>query len=157
MNFKMKVIAKELLCIAVAFLAVVRCDASASYDPSQNVAGAGSPVPVTTTKTLRPTLEWTGSKETDVVYDLVVCEGKTESHGYWIPGKTIRHREGITTTKYKLEKPLSPGTVYVWSVRSRSGKGTSKWAEYMDGDWSRLQTEPRRHNILCPFKTPGPS
>jgi hypothetical protein len=162
MNFAVRVITKELLCIGVAFLAGARCNGSATNDPPQNVAvppaqsaEARLPVPVTTLKTLRPQFEWTAPNEAGVVYDLVICEGMAESHGYWIPGKTIHHREGITTTKYALEQPLSPDTIYVWSVRARSGNRVSKWTEYLDGDWSRLQTGPRRHNILWPFKTPG--
>ena len=155
-------IAKELLCINAALLAAIPYLGNATHDRLRNsavplVQAADSrwTVPVPTIQTLCPTFEWTAAKETGVVYDLIICEGVAETHGYWTAGKAVHHREGITTTKYTHAQPLQPNTIYVWSVRSRSGDKSSKWAEYMDGDWSCLQTGPRRNEILWPFKTPA--
>jgi hypothetical protein len=158
----LKDIAKELLFISAAFATAIPFSGSATHDPIKNItvplvkaAESRWTVPVPTIATLRPTFEWTAAKETGAVYELIICEGVTESHGYWIAGKTVHHGEGIATTRYTPEQPLSPNTIYVWSVRSRCGDQTSKWAEYMDGDWSRLQKGACRNDILRPFKTPG--
>jgi len=158
----MNAIAKEWICGNFAFLSTILYTGNATLDRSTNVALPPAPVtesrsavPVQTIATLQPTFAWSASKDSGVVYDLVVCEGLIESHGYWIPGKTVYHREGITNTSCTIEKPLSTNTIFVWSVRTRSGNRTSKWAEYMDRDWSHLEKGPHRNNILWPFKTPG--
>ena len=155
-------VANELLCLGIAFLTAIPYAGSAIHDPIRNftiapvqAAEARETVPVQTITTLQPIFEWSAPKEPGVVYDLVIYEGITESHGYWIAGKRVHYREGITTTRYTVEKPLSPNTIYVWSVRTHTEHGTSKWAEYLDRDWSKLKTGPHRNDILMPFKTPG--
>jgi len=154
----MKAFAKQLICGNFAFLSTILYTGNPAFDPSTNVGMLAtevrSAVPVQTITTLQPIFAWSASQDSGAVYDLVVCEGLIEGHGYWIPGKTVYHCEGITNTSHMVQKPLSTNTIYVWSVRARSGKMTSKWAEYMDRDWSHLQKGPRRNNILWPFKTP---
>ena len=155
-------IASQLLCLGLGFLTAIPYGGSAIHNSVRNFtiapvqAGeARGTVLVPTITTLQPTFEWTAPKEPGVVYDLVIYEGMSESHGYWIAGKKVHYCEGITTTRYTLEKPLSPNMIYVWSVRTHSGHGASKWAEYLDRDWSKLKTAPHRNDILLPFKTPG--
>jgi hypothetical protein len=157
-----RVILKESLCISFALLAVALCNGCATHDLSRN--GAIPPgkvpdwrvtVPVTTIETLQPAFAWAPSKESGVSYDLIICVGINEPHGYWIPGKTAYYRQGITTATHTLEQPLVPGTVYVWSVRARSGNRTSLWAAYNDSDPSLFQKGRRRYNMMYPFKTPG--
>lgn len=139
---------KELLCISVAFLAVALFNGCATQDLSRNV-------PVTTVGTLQPTFEWTAPKESGVSYDLIICVGINEHHGFWAPGKTAYYRQGLTMTTHTLDQPLLPGTVYVWSVRARSGNRTSQWAAYSDGNPSLSQKGRRRYSAMYPFKTPG--
>jgi hypothetical protein len=125
------------LCITAAFLTVVLCNGCAAHD---------LPVPITTIGTLQPTLAWTPPTKSRVTYDLIICLGVDKGHGLWIPGKTVYYRQGIQTTTHTVGQPLSPGTVYVWSVRTRSEKGTSDWAARSDG---------LRYNVISRFKTPG--
>ena len=154
-------IANELLCMSAACLMAISYTGNPIHaslgnltDATTGVVALPSTEPVKTISTLKPTFQWTAPAGSGLVYELIVCEGKTERHGYWIAGKMVHRREGITTTSYTLEKPLAPCTIYVWSVRTRSGNRTSKWAQYLDRDWSRLQSEPCQNDILWPFKTP---
>jgi hypothetical protein len=139
---------KELPCISVAFLALALFSGCATPDLSQNV-------PLTTVGTLQPTLAWSPVKKPGVSYDLIICAGVDSHDGFWVPGKTAYYRQGITTTTHTVDQPLSPGTVYVWSVRTRSGDRTSKWAAYSDDHPSLLQGSQRRYNAMCVFKTPA--
>jgi hypothetical protein len=139
---------KEWLCLGVAFLALALFNGCATHEWRGNV-------PLTTVGTLRPTFEWTAPKESGVSYDFIICVGIDGHRGFWVPGKTVYYRQGLTTTTHTLDQPLSPDTVYVWSVRTRSGKRTSLWAAYSDGNPSHFQKGRRRYNVMCPFKTPG--
>jgi hypothetical protein len=157
----MKVLAKELVYGSFALLAAILYTGSATHDRATKftaptaASDSALTMPVIRIPTLKPTFEWTASKDSGVVYDLVICEGLTESHGYWIPGKTVHHRDGLTKTRYTLDNPLAPDTIFVWSVRARFGNRTSKWAEYLDLDWSQLKTGAHSNNILWAFKTPA--
>jgi len=152
----------NLMCISVAFLAVALFNGCATHDRSRNsaVPPGNAPewrvtVPVTTVRTLQPAFAWTPSKESGVSYDLIICVGIADPRGFWVPGKTAYYRQGITTTTHTLDQPLSPDTVYVWSVRTRSGNRTSRWAAYNDSNPSLFQNGRRPYNIMYPFKTPG--
>jgi hypothetical protein len=136
---------KKLPCLSVALLAVALCNGCAGLQPA---------MPVTTIGTLRPTFEWTYMKEPGISYELIICAGIYDRHGFWVPGKTAYYREGITTTRHTIDQPLSPDTVYVWSVRARLGKETSRWTAYNDRDPKLIQKRWSRYNIMCPFKTP---
>ncbi len=145
-----------------ALLAVVFVHGCASNDIPKN--GAVAPgdasasqinVPVAAVPTLRPTFQWTAPKESGVSYDLIICVGVLERHGYWVPGKTAYYREGLKTTMHTLERALSPDTVYVWSVRSRTKGRISNWAAYSDQNPSLFRRGKKQYNILCPFKTPA--
>jgi len=143
---------KKLLCISVALLAVAPFNSGAT--PPGDDSGSKSPVPVTTVKTLQPAFAWTPSPESGVSYELIICVAVKGPHGIWIPGKTAYYRAGIKGTKHIVAQPLSPDTVYVWSVRTRSGKGTSKWAAFGDTDPSFGQKSRVGYEAMCAFKTP---
>jgi hypothetical protein len=162
MNLTVGVILKKLLCISVAFLAGALCNGCATGDLPHDGAlapghepGSQMTVPLTTVGTLQPTFQWTAPHEPGVSYDFIICVGVIERHGFWLPGKTAYYRGGIKTTTHTLDKPLLPNTVYVWSVRSRSGNNISHWAAYSDSNPSLFQSGRKRYNVLCPFKTPG--
>jgi hypothetical protein len=61
---------------------------------------------------------------------------------------------GIKTTNWTIDRPLLPDTVYVWSVRATSGKETSLWAAYGDGEAESSRRGSRPYNLMCSFKTP---
>jgi hypothetical protein len=158
----MRGVLKELLCVGVAFLAVALCDGCAPQHPSRkaavppgNVPEWRVSVPLTTVGTLQPTFAWSPPNESGVSYDFIISVGVDLHHGFWVPGKTVYYRQGLTTTTHTLDQPLSPDTVYVWSVRTRSGNKTSLWAAYTDANPSLFQRGQRRYNIMYAFKTPG--
>jgi hypothetical protein len=162
MDFMVRVLLKEWLCIGAAFLAGALCNGCASGDLPKNgalgpgdVAGSQVTVPVTTVGTLQPTFQWTAPKEPGVSYDVIICVGVMERHGFWVPGKTAYYRGDIKTTTHTVDQPLSPNTVYVWSVRTRSGTRVSRWAAYSDSNPKLFQRGRHQYNILCPFRTPG--
>jgi hypothetical protein len=156
-----RVISRKLPC-GLAFLAVTLLNGWAAPDHSQNDALAPGPVPgprftepLTTIGTLKPAFVWTGPTTPGVSYDLIIRLGIVNNDGLWVPGKAAYYREGIPTTTHTLVQPLLPNTVYVWSVRSRLGKRTSKWASYNDADPSLFPRSQLRYDIFWPFKTPG--
>ena len=112
-------------------------------------------MPVKTVATLRPAFAWTYEKKAGVSFELIICAGIYDHHGFWVPGKTAYYREGIQTTTHNIDRPLAPDTVYVWSVRARSGNKTSRWAAYSDSEPSLILKHWSRYNIMCPFKTPS--
>jgi hypothetical protein len=138
------------LCISVAFWTMALFNGCATEGLSQ----IDDIPPLTVVGSLKPAFEWTPLKESGVWYELIICVGIKDPRGFWIPGKTACYRKGITTAKYALNQPLSPDTVYVWSVRARSGERKSKWAAYGDGD-SNSQRGGHHYDIMYPFKTPG--
>lgn len=112
-------------------------------------------VPLTTIETLRPTFAWKASTGDNVSYDLVVCLGVYDRHGYWMPGKLVYYREGLAATTNTLEQPLMPDTTYVWSARARQGKKTSLWAAYGEDDPKFLKKDRHHYRVMCVFKTPA--
>jgi hypothetical protein len=162
MDRMVRVLPKELLCVSIAFLAMTLCNARATDNHPQNDAlpsgkDSGSPmtVPITTVGTLRPTFQWSAPNEPGVSYDFIICVGVLERHGFWLPGKKAYYRGDIKTTTHTVEQPLLPDTMYVWSVRTRSGNKVSKWAAYSDRNPSLFRKGKNQYNILCPFKTPA--
>jgi len=111
-------------------------------------------VPVTEVKTLQPTFQWAPPKEAGVSYDLIICAGVMEPHGFWVPGETAYYRGGLTTTTHTIDRALLPNKVYVWSVRSRTASRISKWAAYSDKNPSLFKKGKHQYNVLCAFKTP---
>jgi len=141
---------KKLLCLSAAFLLIAPFnDCVAGDDPKSQPL-----VPVETVGTLRPSFAWS-TRESESSYDLIICAGVHDRHGFWVPGKTVYYREGLTTTTHTIDRPLLPDTVYVWSVRARSGKKTSKWVAYGDDDPVFIKKNKARYNAMCAFKTPA--
>ena len=112
-------------------------------------------VPVIVVGTLQPTFQWTPPNATNVTYDLIICVGAKERHGFWLPGKTAYFHGNLTTTTHTIDRALSPNTVYVWSVRTRAGTKTSKWTAYSDSNPKLFRKGKQQYNVLCAFKTPG--
>ena len=88
---------------------------------------------------LQPTLKWKSTSGNAEMVDVVVYEAKHEpmknllgmTMSYlYTPGHRVYYRESIRETEHTLEDPLKPGTIYVWSVRSRDGTKAGPWATY---------------------------
>ena len=85
---------------------------------------------------LQPKFQWKPIAGSDVTYDLIIYECSEDTS--FIPKKEQRstarrvayYREGVTETECKIEEPLEPNTVYIWSVRVRRGKEVSDWSVY---------------------------
>lgn len=115
-------------------------------------------------RSLTPTLKWEPfprpkDREADgggsldrigeVTYELRIWKTTTGESG-----KLVYAREGLTVTHHTLEKPLEPGTKYLWSVRAGfTIDGHSQVIEWgLAGYLLRDQTVP---NDSCfRFKTP---
>jgi hypothetical protein len=79
-------------------------------------------------KDLQPTLRWQGfprnfdvetspeemSRVKNVRYDLVIAQERNLA-----AAETVYRREGLSEAVHTVEKPLSPGTRYFWTVRAR--------------------------------------
>lgn len=85
-----------------------------------------------------------------VTYELRIW--RTVPDGY---GKLVYAREDLTTTEHKLERPLAPGTRYLWSVRAHfhidSRCRTTEWT--LAGYLLRSETVP--NGSCLRFKTPS--
>lgn len=77
---------------------------------------------------LQPTLSWFPDQTIGVKYDLVIYESVAAP----TPGKRIYYREGLEAAEHKVEDPLAPSKLYMWSVRTRIGDKVSVWATW---DW----------------------
>ena len=142
--------------VVTAFLAIVLGLGCAAHGLPSAAPGPPEPVklPLVTISTLQPTFTWDSVAAKDVSYDLIICAGISNDLGFWLPGKTVYFRAQLHGTSHTISKPLSPATVYVWSVRAHSGKITSKWASYTD-DHPRVFGKSRQHyELMSPFKTP---
>jgi hypothetical protein len=150
-----RVTLNHLLCISGGFLAVALFDGCASHELFRNAPVLSRSVSVTAAATLQPTFEWTAPNKSGVSYDLIIYVGTKDPRGFWVPGKKAYYREGITTSRHTVGQPLSPDTLYFWSVRTRFGNRTSPWATYDDGNPKLSHGGWPRYNMMCPFKTPG--
>lgn len=99
--------------------------------------GAGPLMGPDTVDSLQPTLSWkpVGSYETK--YDLIVYTGVVKPLGplgmsgqYYVRGQEVYYREGIEGGSHHIEQPLESRTVYVWSIRTRSGPNVGPWSTY---------------------------
>jgi hypothetical protein len=103
-----------------------------------------SPIPplanarlLTTVKSLQPTLSWKSVGSNGSKYDVMICTGIGKPPGLysnyyntWKQGVEVYYREGIEGCSHQVEQPLEPNTVYVWSVRKRSGANVGPWCTY---------------------------
>jgi hypothetical protein len=148
---------KKLLCINVALLGII-CGCGKDRVSDKGFIPVGAPslliaVPTPEIAPLKPRFAWTASPDKNASYDLVVCLGAKSARGFWTPGKVVYFRTGIKTTTWTIDRPLLPDTVYVWSVRTRSGKETSLWAAYGDGEARSSRSGSWPYNLMCSFKT----
>jgi hypothetical protein len=145
---------KKLLCISVVFLAITSGNSRGVPPKDEDVPESQSIVPLTTVGTLRPTFKWAPSDDANLSFELIICAGIYDHHGFWVPGKTVYYRKNITAPTHTVDQSLSPDTIYVWSVRAMSGKRISKWAAYGDSDLDFARKNKARYNAMCAFKTP---
>ena len=111
-------------------------------------------LPPNKVESLQPTLEWTPGPDAGVTYDVIIYAGVAQND-YWVAGKQVYLREGLTTTKHTVDQALSPDTTYVWSVRTVSNGKRSAWSQYSDQAGSGMLWGSERHNFMWTFKTPG--
>lgn len=79
--------------------------------------------------TLQPTFEWEAfpnksAKQADNEEDLEHLKNVTYDLRIWyvvrgLPGELAYERDALPQPRHRLEKPLSPGTRYCWTVRPR--------------------------------------
>jgi len=121
--------------------------------------------PIPQVESLQPTLQWEAVAGVES-YDLIICKGtpigiesgiiSTEEakHGSLEAGEEIYYREAIGKNSHRVEEPLLPDSVYVWSVRTRTGTNVSAWSKYdFDTGMFRLTNVKERHNVWWPFST----
>ena len=120
---------------------------------------------------LQPTLSWKNDDASVTKFDLIIYTGIAKStsrvilgmmdsgQDFYVPGVEVYYREGIEGCSHRVEKQLQPKTVYVWSVRTRSGTLVGPWSTYdfqrggkaIFGGYGEGQSG---HNLFWPFKTP---
>jgi len=110
------------------------------FDLSRNWIGRETtPTGMPAVDSLQPTLCWKSTDSGASKFDIIVYQGVPKPvrgfNGgrdpvYYVPGAQVYYREGIEGGSHRLEQPLSPQTVYVWSVRTRSGSNVGSWATY---------------------------
>ena len=78
---------------------------------------------------------------------------------FYASGKQVYYREAIESNSHRIEQPLQPGTVHVWSVRTRDGSNVGPWSTYDFGRFANYlegsQTSLAK-NLWWPFITPAP-
>jgi hypothetical protein len=79
-------------------------------------------------ESLQPTFQWESHPDAET-YDFIITDPKA---GSFADGtlKPVYYREALTGTKHRVEEPLTPNTVYFWSVRTRRGSNVSPWSRY---------------------------
>ena len=116
-----------------------------------------APTGVPEVESLQPTFSWTAAGSGITKYDLAVCVGVRNISGVaYGPGAQVYYREGIEGTSHRLEQLLSPATVYVWSVRTRSGNVAGPWSTYNFTEFILVGGGyVSGENLWWPFITPG--
>ncbi|MFC6672441.1 hypothetical protein [Marinobacterium aestuariivivens] len=88
---------------------------------------------IKTVDSLQPRLVWKSMDNIRTEYDLIIYYGIKDTGSRinnYIRGSEIYYREGLNENSHKVEKELSPNTVYIWSVRRRSGIQIGPWSTY---------------------------
>lgn len=87
---------------------------------------------------LQPTLCWEPADQA-TQFDLIVWTGLMAGGSsafcnlgcnWYVKGVEVYYREGIQDNRQRIEQPLRAGTVYVWSVRTRSSNNLGQWSTY---------------------------
>ena len=108
---------------------------------SINWMGQRTPSKCPVVESLQPTLSWKPVDSGATKFDLIICQGEPKptsarflspSTGatYYVDGKRVYYREGLEGCSHRVEQPLSPRTIYVWAVRTRSGSDVGPWSTY---------------------------
>ncbi len=143
-------------------------DATVQGDALGRLSPAKSRMPIV--DNLQPTLSWKSGDSDTMKYDLMVCVGVPKDvratvnfvrvHGilFYAPGEQVYYREAIEGNSHRIEQPLQPGTVYVWSVRTRNGSNVGPWSTYnfqkVAGVPGTSETSSAKA-LWWPFITPG--
>lgn len=131
--------------------------------------------PVPTVESLRPTLKWEavpGALDYDLIIYTAIPKDPVrltwagmekvdrKRTGFFVLGKEIYYREAVGGTSHVVAEPLAPDSVFVWSVRTRTGTNVSPWATYdfhkgykVIGDGPGVPGV-SGHNWWWPFQTP---
>ena len=104
---------------------------------------------------LRPALVWKAPPGTSGIYDVIIYSGVRKQGGgthqsFYVPGKELYFREGVSGTSHKVETPLPPETVCVWAVRVRDGGTIGPWSKYSGGFGSAEKNK----DVWWRFETP---
>lgn len=111
-------------------------------------------------ESLQPALSWEGPAPSSDFYDLIVYTGIQKAVGFswfYVPGREVYYREGISGTSHRLEQALQPDTVYVWGVRNRGGTNPGPWSTYsFQAGYIPVKglAEKEGKNLWWRFKTP---
>ncbi len=82
---------------------------------------------------LDPLFQWQPSTDPQVTYDAVIYEAadyKGRNGTNYIMGRLTAYRQGLTGPQWQIDRPLTPGQKYYWSVRLRKGETVSNWSTY---------------------------
>jgi hypothetical protein len=85
---------------------------------------------------------------------------ETKKTGWFVPGKEAYYREALSEPSHQVEESLQPDSVYVWSVRTRTGTNVAGWSTYTVRRGGRVlapgTTVPgfEANNWWWPFSTP---
>jgi len=122
----------------------------------------------TVIESINPHFIWSKSNELDVTYDFAIFNppkvSSADSHvigdSYAINysysyGEPIYYREALKTNEHIVEKKLTAGINYRWSVRTRVNDRISPWSTYNCFVYAGLVIANSKNNFF-PFKTKTP-
>jgi len=97
---------------------------------------------------LTPELQWGGSSDPEVTYDIIVRKAIAYSKqvgSRYIDGPVVAYARGLEEPSYRFTTPLEPAGKYFWTVRLRRGDLVS--------NWSKMQG-PNYQGFAFSFQTP---
>lgn len=97
---------------------------------------------------LTPQLQWGGSSDPEVTYDIIVRKAIAYSKmgsSRYIDGPVVAYARGLAEPRYRFTIPLEPSEKYFWTVRLRRGDLVS--------NWSKMQG-PNYQGFAFSFQTP---
>ena len=127
--------------------------------------------PAPEVETLQPTLRWHQAERGAVLYDVIVyrmnaCSfnpndpmdgrrlpevARNTARAFGALGRgddpdrpSVYYRQGLSSPSHRIETPLAPRTVYLWSVRTRTDGEVSEWST---ADWRGPSKEDRVGNL----------
>jgi hypothetical protein len=82
---------------------------------------------------LDPIFQWQPSTDPQVTYDVIVYEAadyKGRNGTNYVLGRIAAYRQGLTSSVWQIDRPLTAGQRYFWSVRLRKGDTVTNWSTY---------------------------